>query len=274
MRAGFFGMVAAVSATSEGDSRRDSAPDPDSGFAAALRAALYDTVHDGTPGDRGHYTDVCQGTATVLELGCGGGRLLPVLAGSTRRVVAIDFDPALLARARAVVAETNLGERVTLQLADMRSFTTPERFDRVILAFNGLWCLPGIDAIDAALGNAVAHLADGGRVALDVYRTDAFHAESQPDDVADDTLHPVACVEVDGTTWDVRERSVWDRPHQRITATYVHEAADGRQVTTDIVHHYLLESEVIEALRRAGLPNVRVRHGLARDESLLVEAWR
>ena len=65
----------------------------------ALHAALYAAVHTGTPGDRELYASVCRGAATVLELGCGAGRLLPVLAGSDRTVVGIDLDTHLLARA-------------------------------------------------------------------------------------------------------------------------------------------------------------------------------
>lgn len=239
-----------------------------------LRAALYTAVHDGTTGDRGFYTDVCRGARSVLEFGCGGGRLLGVLAGSDRHVVGVDHDEGLLALARAQLAQRALSDRVTLLLDDMRHVQLEQRFDRVVLAFNGLWCLPDDKAVGEALRNAAAHLAEGGRLALDVYRVDAFHNDAQPDDVADDARHPVAIVDVDGTTWEVTECSTWRPEHRQIEARYTHEAADGRTLNSTIEHHYLLENEVVAAIQAAGLPHVHARYGLAAEDSLLIEAWR
>ncbi|MBL4686763.1 MAG: class I SAM-dependent methyltransferase [Nannocystaceae bacterium] len=239
-----------------------------------LRAALYTAVHGGTTGDRGFYTDVCRGARSVLEFGCGGGRLLGVLAGSERRVVGVDHDEGLLALAQTQLEQSGLSNRVTLRLDDMRRVDLGQRFDRVVLAFNGLWCLPDDTAVGEALRNAATHLAEGGRLALDVYRVDAFHNDAQPDDVAADARHPVATVEVDGTTWEVTECSTWRPDRREIEARYTHEAADGRTLTTTIEHHYLLEDEVVAAIQAAGLPHVHARHGLAADDSLLIEAWR
>jgi len=239
-----------------------------------LAAALYAAVHTGTVGDRGFYTDVCKGGRAVLELGCGGGRLLPVLAGVGRRVVGLDHDDALLGVARKTVEALDLDARVRLVHGDMRTFTIERRFDRIVLAFNGLWCLPGPDAMQQALANAARHLTPKGKLALDVYKADAFHSEAEPDDLADDALHPVAEVEVDGTQWLVQERSAWDPAAQRIDATYVHSAADGRTATTTIRHHYLLRDALTTMLENAGLQVIQMTEGLANDESLLVVCGR
>src|SRR4029077_14743853 len=52
---------------------------------------------------------------TAGDLGCGIGTLLPTLAARFRRVVAVDFSPAMLARARAVCR----ARHVRLQRADL-----------------------------------------------------------------------------------------------------------------------------------------------------------
>jgi len=240
----------------------------------ALHAALYAAVHTGTPGDRELYANVCRGAATVLELGCGAGRLFPVLAGSDRRVVGLELDRALLARAQAAVGAWGLTDRVELVHGDMRTVALQRRFDRVVLPFNGLWCLPGRDAMLEALTNAARHLTPGGRVVFDVYRTDEFHQESAPGDLAEDDLHPIARVPVDDTDWEVWERSTWDPAARRIDATYEHRGEDGRRTEITIRHHYLLEAELGPLVEDAGLVLHALSPGLAHDESLVVTAVR
>jgi SAM-dependent methyltransferase len=86
---------------------------------------------------------------TAGDLGCGIGTLLPTLAARFRRVLAVDFSPAMLARARAACP----GDRISVHradLADLRAFRGrldvavtvnavltphPERLDRI---FDGL----------------------------------------------------------------------------------------------------------------------------------------
>jgi tRNA G46 methylase TrmB len=46
----------------------------------ALAAELYRLTHRGNPGDVGFYRKLCSGVQSVLELGCGYGRLLAALA--------------------------------------------------------------------------------------------------------------------------------------------------------------------------------------------------
>jgi SAM-dependent methyltransferase len=61
------------------------------------------------------------GEKTAGDLGCGIGTLLPTLAARFRRVLGIDFSPAMLARARAACP----ARHVTLHradLADLRRF--------------------------------------------------------------------------------------------------------------------------------------------------------
>jgi SAM-dependent methyltransferase len=58
---------------------------------------------------------------TIGDLGCGVGTLLPALAARFRRVVAIDFSPAMLARARRTCPQAHVRfERA--DLADLRRF--------------------------------------------------------------------------------------------------------------------------------------------------------
>lgn len=218
-------------------------------------ARFYAALHRGTPGDLDHYLRVCRSAASVLELGCGYGRVVMALAAPGRTVVGVERDPELLAMARTAVHGLSKAASagVELRQGDMRSVSLDRRFDRVLIPFGGLWCMLDDDDLDATLGTVVRHLAPGGRVAFDVYRADAFHAEAEPDDVPDEAFTPVGRVEVDGAAWEVLERSTWDKPRQRIDVTYLYVDEAGHAVEGTIAQRYLLEPQLLAALTRAGL---------------------
>ena len=225
-------------------------------------AALYDAVHDGTPGDVEHYLRLARGASSVLELGCGSGRVLVPLAAAGLDATGIELDAGMIEAARARAASENV--RVTLIEEDMASFQLEDaraRYDRVIVPFSGLYCLLTPERLASCLRAARAHLAPGGLFAFDAYVADEFHEETRPEDYPDDLLEPVAEIEHAGETLRVLEKSRWDRERQRVDATYVYVAADGsvRHVYT-IGHRYLLRPEVEPTLARAGLSLVSL-HG-------------
>lgn len=241
-------------------------------------ARFYAALHRGTPGDLDHYVRVCQDAGSVLELGCGYGRVIAALAAPGRTVVGVEQDPELLSMARRAVQALPKAHQAGVQLVegDMRTVSLDRRFDRVLIPFGGLYCLLTDDDVDATLANAVRHLAPGGRVAFDVYRADAFHRESEPHDVPDDAHEPLCRVEVDGLAYEVLERSTWDKPRQRIDVSYLYVDEQGRTVEGTIAQRYLLEPQLRAALARAGLRVIRLagRFDDAKgdDELMVVEA--
>lgn len=243
-------------------------------------ARFYAALHRGTPGDLDHYVRVCQDASSVLELGCGYGRVIAALAAPGRTVVGVEQDPELLAMARRAVQALPKAHQAGVQLVegDMRTVSLDRCFDRVLIPFGGLYCLLTDDDVDATLANAVRHLAPGGRVAFDVYRADAFHRESEPDDVPDDAHEPLCRVEVDGLAYEVLERSTWDKPRQRIDVSYLYVDEQGRTQEGTIAQRYLLEPQLRAALARAGLRVVRLAghfdDAKDDDELMVVEAER
>jgi SAM-dependent methyltransferase len=226
-------------------------------------ARFYAALHRGTPGDLDHYLRVCQTAASVLELGCGYGRVVEALAAPGRVVVGVERDPGLLAMARDAMRSRPKAASAGVELheGDMRRVRLDRRFDRVLIPFGGLWCMLDDEDVHATLTTAAWHLAPGGRVAFDVYRADAFHAEAEPDDVPDDAFTPVGRVEVDGVPYEVLERSTWDKPRQRIDVTYLYVDEAGHAVEGTIAQRYLLEPQLHAALARAGLRATHVGEG-------------
>ena len=243
-------------------------PPVDGRPAMSYPASSYSALHRGTPGDLDHYRRVCEGASSILELGCGYGRVVTALAASGRTIVGVELDPQMLALARAAVETLapSLRAGITLCHGDMRDLSLPQRFERVLVPFGGLYCMLDDAELDAALRTVTHHLAPGGRAAFDVYRADEFHATAEPEDVPADAHTPLTRVEVDGVPYEVLERSRWDRDHQRIDVEYLYVSEQGDAVVGTIEQRYLLEPQLHAALARAGLRVVEQHGGFVAPE--------
>jgi SAM-dependent methyltransferase len=94
---------------------------------------------------------------TVGDLGCGSGRLLPFLAGAFGQVIAVDFAPATLARARHACA----GLPIVFRRRDLRDLTPlRHRLDVAVLldAIGG----PRVSDVDRVLREVARTLVHGG----------------------------------------------------------------------------------------------------------------
>lgn len=227
-------------------------------------ASFYAALHRGTPGDVAFYRNACAGARAVLELGCGDGRLLTELDAPTLH--GLDLHEGLLEAARE-----RLGNRATLHHADMRSFSLPQRFDRIILPFSGVYCLMADGDLAACFAAVRAHLRPGGAFILDAYAADGFHSHSEPEDVGDEDWSELGVIDVDGEPYSVFERSVWDPDAQRIDVTYRHIKVSAPAGPIDgpiddpidgpIAHRYLLRHQLEGHLRDAGFSRVVLRGG-------------
>jgi SAM-dependent methyltransferase len=104
------------------------------------------------------------GVRSVLDAGCGTGRVAIELARRGLEVVGVDADPGMLSAARAKAPE------VEWIVADLSDFTLPaadgpgpRRFDAAVLAGNVMiFVVPGTEG--AVLERTAAHLHPGGLV--------------------------------------------------------------------------------------------------------------
>lgn len=135
-------------------------------------AAFYDYFELGQPGDVRFYVEEAQRAGSpVLELGCGTGRtLIPVAQGGVD-IVGVDRAESMLAIAKEHIsglsAETR--ERIELVHGDMRSFALEKRFNLIMLPNRSFLHLLTPEDQRQALGRIRDHLADGGRLALNVF---------------------------------------------------------------------------------------------------------
>ncbi|RDV38110.1 class I SAM-dependent methyltransferase [Bradymonadaceae bacterium TMQ3] len=237
-----------------------------------LQARLYAATHTGTPGDLAYYATRTAGASSVLELGCGHGRLLDALGPGVQRLVGLDQDPELLKLASARnLPHTELIER------DLRDIPADGEFEHVILAYNGLYCLPDTPALRDTFEAVARALRPGGLFHLDVYPTEGLDEDAAEMDIpenviVDDPSAPTTELEVDGVHYTIWEGSWWDA-HERtfeVTFRYVRDDEDGENpeagVPITIAHRYWPLDTIVDAAQKAGLDFVGQREGF--DEAL------
>jgi SAM-dependent methyltransferase len=112
------------------------------------------------------------GAKTVADLGCGTGPLLPHLVGRFGRVVALDFAPNMIARARARLGPD--AGRVTFETRSMHDLDDYTGRLDVAVAVNSL-VMPDVRVIDRTLRAIRASLKPGGELLGVVPAMDAIH---------------------------------------------------------------------------------------------------
>lgn len=126
----------------------------------------------GMLGDVAFYRDnAAQTGGPVLEVGCGTGRLTIPLARAGVEVWAVDVSAAMLDQLRAKLAQEppEVQARVRVVQQDASALALPERgFRLAAIPFNVLMLIPDLAAERRTLASVAAHLAPGGRLALDV----------------------------------------------------------------------------------------------------------
>ena len=211
-------------------------------------ADLYASLHGGTQGDEDFYRAVCAGADRVLELGCGSGRILAVLADRVTELHGVDSSEEALALAR-----TRLPASVELQRGDMETFDVGGGFDRVLIPFNGIYCLPDLASVRRTFVQVERALAPGGLLVFDGYAGDPIHEDDSFEEGFDEEGE-IATVDARGKRWRVFERSEYERSPQRFTVHYRYVAeGDGEEILATIRHRYLRLQEALEALESAGL---------------------
>ena len=109
---------------------------------------------------------------TVLDLGCGTGRLLLPLVRAGHRVFGVDRSPAMLRRCAEKLARepAEVRSRAGLLEGDVREFEVPRSgFGLAIAPFRILQHLTTVDDQLHCLATVRRHLAPNGRFAFDVF---------------------------------------------------------------------------------------------------------
>ncbi len=136
-------------------------------------ARFYDWENARTVGRRDvrFWTDMAaRADGTVLELGCGTGRLSVPVARKARRFVGIDRSAAMLRRLRARLRRARLTGHAAIVRGDVRAlpFRSGWRCRLVMAPYGMLQSLLSDDDLTAALDAAARVLAPGATLGVDL----------------------------------------------------------------------------------------------------------
>jgi ubiquinone/menaquinone biosynthesis C-methylase UbiE len=154
---------------------------------ARLVARHYDPINAALRGgsrDVAFYAELARESGgPLLELGCGTGRVLLPIAESGIACVGVDASAAMLAVLRAKQPPPNL-ELVEARMEQLD--LGARRFALITVPFRAFSHLLEVEAQLAALARIRAHLAPGGRLALDVFdpRLDRIAIAEEPEVLA------------------------------------------------------------------------------------------
>ncbi len=165
--------------------------------------------------------------ASILELGCGTGRMTHPLAALGHPVVAVDESPEMLAHVRG--AQT--------VCARIEGLSLGRRFDVVLLASH-LINVPAESIRSALLAACRDHVADRGCVIVQQHPPEWFAAAAESENAGD------------GMIFRLRDVS---RPAPNLVSATVEYVVGDRRWTQTFTSRRLDESELAAALADAGL---------------------
>jgi SAM-dependent methyltransferase len=151
----------------------------------SLSAAFYDVVTASDRqlgGDVDFYVGLAAAGDSVLELGAGAGRIACALAERGFSVTGVDLAPAMLARARARLADlpAELAARLEFRQGDMTALDLKRTFDRVICTYFTLAHIPAGAAWRNTFAVMAKHLAPGGTAAAHLPLREAMRLPGPP----------------------------------------------------------------------------------------------
>ncbi|HEX3266226.1 MAG TPA: class I SAM-dependent methyltransferase [Candidatus Limnocylindrales bacterium] len=151
-------------------------PPPANDPTPAAIARLYDLDLSEFDGDIDLYLALAQRTGgPILELAVGTGRIAAPLAEAGYRVVGLDLDPAMLARARSRIDRAGLTDRIDLVEGDMTAAAAIPAVVRggpyrlAILALQSILILTTPDGQRSVVEQMARLVAPGGLVVVDTW---------------------------------------------------------------------------------------------------------
>ncbi|HSK03027.1 MAG TPA: methyltransferase domain-containing protein [Kofleriaceae bacterium] len=208
----------------------------------------YDACHAHRLDDVPFWTQAASSCRSVLELGCGTGRIaIPVAAtgaAAGRRVIGIDSNPSMLDQARRKARAA--GVEIDYVLGDMRGFDLGrDDIDLAILSFNTINVLATLDDALACLRCTRRHLAPTGRLILDTFLPSPQRL--LPEELQIDYTLP------DGVKITITANRSYDPAHQLRTLDLVIRSSEGGPLQTDRSEvHVYYPSELVLLLTQAG----------------------
>ena len=217
-------------------------------------AELYECVHSGNEGDIEFYSRECADSHYVLEVGCGTGRIGSAILAEGREVWGLDIHEESL-----ILAQQKGLNTIS---SDMKDYSIDQKFDRIIIPNNTLYCMLSDQEVVRCFRTARKHLAPGGQIIFDGYLTPVRSLKLSKITVTGRQESWIKSVGFEGKEWDVFEYSVLDTRRQTVNVVYRCVLKSiGTEIFIEVKHRYLGISEILTLVQDAGLLVVSMQGG-------------
>ncbi len=132
-------------------------------LSAERYCELYELELQNFTEDVDFYQQYVPPNTSVLELGCGTGRIARKLTNNCTKVVGLDISLPMLRRARMFSSD------VKYICGDMRNFELNQKFQSILIPYNTLNLLPNPDDVLSCLKETYNHLEVGGLVIAQIF---------------------------------------------------------------------------------------------------------
>lgn len=138
-------------------------------------ASVYDVVHSGLPGEADFYVKAAsEAKGSVLELGCGTGRIAVPIAGRGISVVGLDLSRSMLDRCTAKWEDARRAsgikeDKLELVQADMSAFELGRRFSLIMMPYRSFMHLLRFREQFGCLESVAEHLERDGRFIMNIW---------------------------------------------------------------------------------------------------------
>ncbi len=149
-------------------------------------AARYYDQNPDFPDDIPFYQGLIPPDASVLELGCGTGRVTLPLAAHCSFIHGIDLSPAMIQICGERLLQAHIPpEKARLELGDITNLNLGRRFDWITAPFRVLQNLETDGQVNGLFQVIRSHLAPGGNCILNV-----FHPNRDPQGLCEQWVDP------------------------------------------------------------------------------------
>lgn len=186
-------------------------------------ANLYDKVYDDVKCDIPFYLDQASNiNGSVLELGCGTGRVTIPMAEMGIDVTGVDISPAMVCKLKEKAA--NSGVILKSHVMDMRHLRLDQNYQLVVIPYRGFQSLMDVEGQEKCLNSIHRHIEHGSKVIVDMF-VPSRELFDQYDDISYQVKEISNCASrVVSTVW---HRSNFNRHNQTIETCLKIESIAG-----------------------------------------------